>query len=105
MRLWSTYALQGSPAGGWKVGGGVTWRDSSLNTSNTVTSPSYAVWDAMASYEYKPGRQKLSFQLNVNNLFNRFYYTGADNYSAYGAYGVRQYGDPRSAMCSLRVEF
>lgn len=102
LRLWSTYSPKSLLLKGWRIGGGVTWRDSSLDGSNTVTSPSYAVWDTMASYEFKLGRQKASLQLNINNLFNAVYYTGA---AIYGAYGTKFYGDPRSATASFRIEF
>ena len=102
VHLWNTYALRGESLDGWKIGGGVTWRDSSLDVSNTVVSPSYVVWDAMASYETKLGKQKTTFQLNIKNLFDEVYYTGA---TIYGAYGTKQYGDPRSAMASLKLEY
>jgi catecholate siderophore receptor len=71
--LWSEYRLPH----GFEVGGGGNFVDS--RTANTATqtpttivesAPGYWVFNAMAKYEIT---ERMSLQVNVNNLFDRFY--------------------------------
>ncbi|MCS6480377.1 TonB-dependent receptor, partial [Burkholderia thailandensis] len=45
----------------------------------SFTLPAYATADAFATYDTRLGKQKLQFQLNVKNLFNRTYYPSSVN--------------------------
>ncbi|WDD92200.1 TonB-dependent receptor [Burkholderia sp. FERM BP-3421] len=49
------------------------------DSANSFTLPSYVIADAFASYDTRIGKQKLQFQLNVKNLFNRTYYPSSAN--------------------------
>ena len=71
--------------------------------STTITSPSYVVFDAMASHAFQVWGQSASVQLNVNNLFNRSYYTDAFMYVA--LFGAVTYGAPRSFMATASIAF
>lgn len=53
----------------------------------------YAIWNAFARYQIDP---RWSLSLNVDNLFDRVYYTSP---------GQNVYGEPRSAMLTLRGQF
>ena len=111
-RLYSTYKFHSTELEGWKVGGGMTWQDSApgqyvdpntfATDTTTIVSPAYKVFDAMASYEFKTGKYKNTFQLNVRNLFSESYYTDAFLFQA--PWGYVTYGAPRSVMASLKIE-
>ena len=83
LRLYTTYKFHAPELVGWKVGGGMTWQSSApgqyvdpntfVTDTTTIVSPSYKVFDAMASYEFKTGKYKNTFQLNIRNLFNESY--------------------------------
>jgi outer membrane receptor protein involved in Fe transport len=47
------------------------------NAVNDFDLPSYTVADAFATYDTRLEGQKVKFQLNVKNLFDRTYYTSA----------------------------
>ncbi|KNA30686.1 TonB-dependent receptor [Burkholderia pseudomallei] len=49
------------------------------DSANSFTLPAYATADAFATYDTRLGKQKLQFQLNVKNLFNRTYYPSSVN--------------------------
>jgi len=100
--LWTTYEFRQEALRGWKIGGGVNGYSATTDATNTVNTPGYALVDAMASYDFKTGGHKLTAQLNINNLFDKTYYTDA---AAYGNVGLMQYGTPRNATASLRFEF
>ncbi|MDQ0122401.1 iron complex outermembrane receptor protein [Pseudomonas lini] len=69
------------------------------NAVNDFDLPSYTVADAFASYDTKVEGQKVKFQLNVKNLFDRTYYT-----SAASRFFVSM-GDSRQVMLSSTLEF
>jgi iron complex outermembrane receptor protein len=58
--------------------------------------------DAMVAYEFKAGKNKVTAQLNINNLSNKTYYSDA---WVMGNVGVMQFGAPRSATASVKVEY
>lgn len=97
-RLWTTYALQGQLRG-WTVGGGASWNsDISLAFTGynaVIRQDSYTVASVMARYRFS---KQLVATLNVNNLFDKTYYSGMT-----GSYG--HYGDPRNAVLTLRYDF
>jgi iron complex outermembrane receptor protein len=69
------------------------------NAVNDFDLPSYTVADAFATYETRLEGQKVKFQLNVKNLFDRTYYT-----SAASRFFVSM-GDSRQVTLSSTLEF
>ncbi|EJM59314.1 TonB-dependent siderophore receptor [Pseudomonas sp. GM49] len=69
------------------------------NAVNDFDLPGYTVADAFATYDTKVERQKVKFQLNVKNLFDRTYYT-----SAASRFFVSM-GDSRQISLSSTLEF
>ncbi|MGE8152856.1 TonB-dependent siderophore receptor [Pseudomonas vancouverensis] len=69
------------------------------NAVNDFELPSYTVADAFATYDTKVEGQKVKFQLNVKNLFDRTYYT-----SAVSRFFVSM-GDSRQISLSSTLEF
>ncbi|VVM87279.1 Ferrichrome outer membrane transporter/phage receptor [Pseudomonas fluorescens] len=69
------------------------------NAVNDFDLPSYTVADAFATYDTKVEGQKVKFQLNVKNLFDRTYYT-----SAASRFFVSM-GDSRQVSLSSTLEF
>jgi iron complex outermembrane recepter protein len=67
--------------------------------TNDFTLSSYTVADAFASYDTQVDGQKVRFQLNVKNLFDRTYYT-----SAVSRFFV-SLGDSRQVILSSTLEF
>jgi iron complex outermembrane receptor protein len=69
------------------------------NAVNDFDLPSYTVADAFASYDTKVEGQKVKFQLNVKNLFDRTYYTSAASRLFVSM------GDSRQVTLSSTLEF
>ena len=69
------------------------------NAVNDFDLPSYTVTDAFATYETRVEGQKVKFQLNVKNLFDRTYYT-----SSASRFFVSM-GDSRQVSLSSTLEF
>jgi iron complex outermembrane receptor protein len=69
------------------------------NAVNDFDLPSYTVADAFATYDTQVEGQKVKFQLNVKNLFDRTYYT-----SAASRFFVSM-GDSRQVSLSSTLEF
>ncbi|MBV7546732.1 TonB-dependent receptor [Pseudomonas sp. PDM26] len=69
------------------------------NAVNDFDLPGYTVADAFATYDTKVEGQKVKFQLNVKNLFDRTYYT-----SAASRFFVSM-GDSRQVTLSSTLEF
>jgi catecholate siderophore receptor len=99
--LWSTYKL--SPV--WTIGGGARYVgeqkrvvDPNAAPSNGLPSiPSYWVADAMLTYQ---ASRNLSLQLNLYNLFDKFYINSLNNG------GTRYFpGQERSAMLTANLAF
>ncbi len=66
---WTTYSLGRD----WEIGGGGRYVSSQVtqNVPPTRTVPGFFTADIMARYTLS---QRLSFQLNVNNVFDKYYY-------------------------------
>jgi iron complex outermembrane recepter protein len=100
--IWLRWMIDGQ----WAVGGGVFAQGQRQgDQGNTFQLPGYARVDAMVSYAFSaPGGAKGakgSLQLNVNNLFDRRFFTGSHPL-------VQDWikpGDPRTALVSLRVDY
>ncbi|GFM89073.1 TonB-dependent receptor [Pseudomonas cichorii] len=69
------------------------------NPLNDFNLPAYTVADAFATYDTRLDGQKVRFQLNVKNLFDRTYYTSSVN-----RYFV-SVGDSRQVQISTTLEF
>lgn len=65
-------------------------------SATDVNWSGYAIWNAMAKYDIN---DDTDVTLNVNNLFDKTYYT------RYGFYAGAIYGDPRSMSVTLRTQF
>ncbi|WP_414448381.1 TonB-dependent siderophore receptor [Burkholderia sp. 22PA0099] len=69
------------------------------DSANSFTLPSYVLADAFATYETKIGKQNLSVQLNVKNLFNRTYYPSSANRFFVAI------GDARQVLLTTTLQF
>ncbi|MGE8464024.1 MAG: TonB-dependent siderophore receptor [Pseudomonas capeferrum] len=97
LKLFTSYRLQSVPQ--LKVGGGVRWQGTEYYkgagpNDETFTQDPYSVVDLMAQYAFTP---QTSVSLNLNNVFDKTYYT------AIGSRGW--YGSPRSATATLIYAF
>lgn len=63
------------------VGGGVNWQSKVGNDLHTFTQGSYAIANLMARYDIN---EHLEASVNLNNLFDREYYSMAGLYGTYG---------------------
>ena len=80
---------------GLTVGANLRWQDAISSTSPYPYSQgSFAILDMMAHYEFN---RHLSATLNVNNVFDKRYYTNIN--------GGGWSGEPRSAFVNLRYKF
>ncbi|MCI0735785.1 MAG: TonB-dependent siderophore receptor, partial [Beijerinckiaceae bacterium] len=92
---------------GWRVGGGVyavsnRWGDD----QNTFILPSYARLDAFAKYQFVAAGLRWSAQINVNNITDARYYSGADIFYNQIIPRLAVFpGAPRNVLATLRVEF
>ena len=89
----------------WRVGGDV-YQQSRIRTSGGAGTSawknqqgSYTVAGLVAGYK---ASEQLDLQVNVNNLFDRTYYSSVAN-GAYNPYDI--YGDPRNLKLTARYSF
>jgi iron complex outermembrane receptor protein len=93
--VFATYAIEHGPLAGLKVGGGAVHGGNVFNDLyEEIRLPRYTLVNLHASWAFALRGLSATAQLNVENLTDRRYFN-------YGA----QFGPPRSAMASLRVEF
>lgn len=90
-KLWNLYRFTNGPLDGFRIGGGA--RVLSSSTRGTVTQKGYAVFDGQVGYQFDPS---WLVTFTVNNVFDRRYFARVP--ASY--FGI--YGDPRSAMLTLR---
>lgn len=98
-KLWAEYNPETGAMAPWSFGAGVTAMSSfsSEVRGTTINAPGYAVFDASAAYHIDDQTQ---VRLNVNNLFDRAYY------SRVGSTGVFNfYGEPRNMTLKLIRRF
>jgi iron complex outermembrane recepter protein len=85
----------------WALGAGIFGQGQRQgDQGNTFQLPGYARIDAMTSYSFNWGASRASVQLNVNNIFNRRYYTGSHQF-------VKDWiapGAPRTVLASVRFD-
>jgi len=100
--LYTSYRLPGE-WGKWTVGGGARWQGKTWDTVNhpvqgTAKFSVAGYWLADAMLRYRFDRQ-LSATLNIDNLFDKKYYTLMSYYDVYS------YGDPRKVSLSVNYAF
>jgi len=99
--LWATYTMQAGTLSGLKFGAGtyiVSEREGDFENSYRI--PGYIRVDAMLGYTFKLGESRISTQVNINNIFDKEYYTAS--------YDNREWilpGAPLSVMGSVRFEY
>lgn len=98
-KLFTSYQLSGA-LDNLKVGGGYRWQSNSYDEVNNpvygaveVNQPSYGIASLMANYQMN---EQLSVSLNIDNLFDKHYY------SQIGFYNQYRYGKPRSFSLQLK---
>lgn len=102
LKLFTTYTLPGELRN-LLIGGGISWQDKTWLTvpapgkrSEQVEQGSFAIVNLMSRYQFTPD---LSLSVNLNNVFDKTYYTQFGQYSQY------YYGAPRNIEASLRYRF
>lgn len=102
LKLFTAYRFQGDLSG-LTIGGGVNWESSTytiaynpLGVLDRIEQSSFAVVNLMARYQFTP---QWSAQLNVGNVFDKKYFRMFD------AFSQMTYGEPRSALLSMRYTF
>ncbi|WP_443256059.1 TonB-dependent siderophore receptor [Xenorhabdus sp. PR6a] len=100
-KLFTTYTLPGM-MNDLTLGGGINWQD---KTRRELSGPkgkrqdgqsSFATVNLMGRYQFTPD---LSLTVNLNNLFDKKYYT------SYGSYTQYYYGAPRNVEATLSYKF
>lgn len=98
--LFSSYEFQSGDLKGFKFGGGITaLSERQGNWNNDYQIPGYVLVNLMASYALKIGKAKLTTQLNIDNLTDKYYFAGSNT-------GTDVFiGAPRSFLGSVRIEY
>lgn len=98
LRLWGDYDLPWDQRK-WSIGGGIRAQSafSSANGAATLRRGGYALVNVRLGYLIDETR---SAALNVNNLFDRRYYTGL-----FSPQWNNRYGEPRNLMFTVKAEF
>lgn len=88
-------------AGSLRFGGGIRGIGKRAgDAANSFTLPGYGVVDLFASYTIER-EHPIEIQLNLNNIFNKTYYTSSLGSSAYGV----SVGQPFNASLTIGVKF
>lgn len=105
-KLFVNYAFD-QALSGLKVGAGLNWYDSStaqikIGTADqpfekALTQKAYVLGSLYAAYDISP---KINVTMNVNNLFNKTYYTRITP-----SYKAGYFGDPRSYMLTMNFKY
>ncbi|RCW69293.1 TonB-dependent siderophore receptor [Pseudorhodoferax soli] len=101
-KLGSSYRFAGGALQGLTVGGGLRWQ-SAISTSRgtaTLRQDAYWLFDLMARYQVD---RHLSFAVNVDNAFDKKYFSGVTNFTSQGLFYT--WGMPRSVNVSARYDF
>lgn len=103
LSLYTTYKLTGD-LDKITIGGGARWQNkawqqiwnSPKGVNEDITQQSYWVVDLMTRYQLT---KNLSATVNLNNIFDKYYYTNV------GFYNSAIYGEPRNVMVTTRWDF
>jgi outer membrane receptor for ferric coprogen and ferric-rhodotorulic acid len=84
----------------WTIGAGVRAQSKVYSKGETyyIEQPAYALADVMARYKFNDTTE---MQLNVNNVFDKDYYSSISGLTSYGQFK----GAPREVVFSLRHKF
>lgn len=95
----ATYRLSGDYEK-WTIGGAMRAQSKLYYQGSNfrIQQPGYALVDVMAKYAFT---EQTELQLNVNNLFDKQYYSSISGLTSYGAF----IGAPREFTVSLRHKF
>lgn len=99
LRVWADYTLPGA----WNklsVGGGVnvqshTWSNDYTKNGYNFDLAGFAIWSTRVAYQVS---DSVNVAVNVNNLFDKVYYTPGYN----AITGNNYYGDPRNLMFTVK---
>jgi outer membrane receptor for ferric coprogen and ferric-rhodotorulic acid len=96
-KLFTTYTF---PNEQFTIGGGLRAQSKLTYQTSTIDieQPAYAVFDVMAKYDFT---ENTSLQLNVNNVFDKEYYSALNNGVGYGFF----MGAPRNLKLTLKHSF
>ncbi|MCC8378241.1 TonB-dependent siderophore receptor [Xenorhabdus sp. PB30.3] len=100
-KLFTTYTLPDALSD-LTLGGGVNWQGKTrleLNSPDGIREDgqrSFTTVDLMGRYHFTPD---ISLTVNLNNLFDKKYYT------SFGSYTQYYYGEPRNVSATLRYKF
>lgn len=96
-KLFTTYTFSDEQ---FTIGGGVRAQSKLYYKTSTldIEQPAYAVVDLMAKYDFN---EKTSVQLNVNNVFDKQYYSALNTSAGYGFF----MGAPRNFKLTLKHTF
>ncbi|NOU44206.1 MAG: TonB-dependent siderophore receptor, partial [Methyloglobulus sp.] len=72
---------------------------------NTFQLPGYVRWDASAAYKWDIGKSRLTAQLNIRNLLDKRYFSGADTIDAYQRGYGNIPGEPITFMGLVKLEY
>jgi iron complex outermembrane receptor protein len=109
--FWTTYAFQSESLSGLKIGGGLTASGPApyeMVYTPTKSVPGWTTFDLMTSYKLVlADGKKVTFQVNANNIFDKVYLKEVQARTLTGEWtGIGGfYGDPRTIIGSVKVEF
>lgn len=101
-KLGNTYSFSNGPLDGLTVGASTRWQ-SEISVSRNATKlqqDSYWLLDLMSRYQIS---EQLSVNANLNNVFDKKYYSGVTNFNAQGLFYT--WGDPRNFTVGARYDF
>ena len=96
--LWARYALDSQWAGG---AGVFAQGQRQGDIGNTYQLPGYARVDTMLAYRFALAGARAALQFNVDNLFDKKYYSGSHQY----AQDWIKLGTPRTARATVRLDY
>lgn len=106
--VFTRYQFSQGALRGLSIGGGGNWRlrtyrgtaaiATATSTPVNLWSPAYTIYSAFLGYSRKIYNRNTSFQLNVDNVFDKDYYRSA-------AVGSGSWGDPRTFRFTTAVDF
>ncbi|PZA13913.1 TonB-dependent siderophore receptor [Rhodopseudomonas palustris] len=101
--LWANYTFRSGPVTGLTFGGGIRHVGASYgDDANTLRTPAYTVVDAALKYDLAnvaPSLKGTMLTLNVNNLFDKEYYSSCSS----GFYC--QFGNRRTVLAGVRYRW
>ncbi|AVT77513.1 ligand-gated channel [Rhodopseudomonas palustris] len=101
--MWANYTFQSGPVTGLTFGGGIRHVGASYgDDANTLHTPAYTVVDAALKYDLAnvtPSLKGTTLTLNVNNLFDKEYYSSCSS----GFYC--QFGNRRTVLAGIRYRW